>query len=362
MPGAERGLSINSSAHLSCPPAHLGGRRRPSSLRRIWRGAAAAASVPAGGRAAAADVFVPHRVSADTQAAPLAITCALACPAFRFLSDSGVCAETGLDDVRPSDADAELDENEGGARMANVQHHDASDVHSRAGGVAARAGAVLARLGGGPSASVPVTLRFWDGSELPAPADCRPAGVLHVRREAIGDLLRQPNQLGLARAYVSGALELDGELELLLAERHRLRDGPTIRLSDRLAAAAAGVAAAGPSAIRAGSRPATEARPRGRLHSPARDRERRAPPLRRLQRVLPAAPRTVAGLLLRLLRNARRRSGDGAGAQARADLPQAASGARRAAARHRLWLGLADHPRRARHGVRARRPRDSTLT
>ena len=156
--------------------------------------------------------------------------------------------------------------------MATVELHDVSRVQARAGGVAARAGAVLARVGGGRLAALPVTLRFWDGSELPAQTDRRSAGVLHVRREALGDLLREPNQLGLARAYVSGALELEGDLEVLLAERHRLTQGPPIGRSEQLAAAARAAAAAGPSAIRAAARPATEARPRGRVHSLARDR------------------------------------------------------------------------------------------
>jgi cyclopropane-fatty-acyl-phospholipid synthase len=131
---------------------------------------------------------------------------------------------------------------------------------------------VLERLGDGRLASLPVTLRFWDGSELPAAPDQRSAGVLHVRRDAIGHLLREPNQLGLARAYATGALDLSGDLEVLLAERHRLADGPAIPLHQRLAAAAWAVAVAGPSAIRAGSPSATEARLHGRLHSIARER------------------------------------------------------------------------------------------
>jgi cyclopropane-fatty-acyl-phospholipid synthase len=60
---------------------------------------------------------------------------------------------------------------------------------------------------------------------------------------------------------------------VLLDERHRLAQGPPISLSQRLAAVVHGVAAAGPSAIRAAVAPATEARPRGRLHSLARDRQ-----------------------------------------------------------------------------------------
>jgi cyclopropane-fatty-acyl-phospholipid synthase len=157
--------------------------------------------------------------------------------------------------------------------MANPEQHDAATVGGQVRGVAGRARAVLGRLRGGRLASLPVTLRFWDGSELPAAADRPSAGVLHVRREAIGHLLRQPNQLGLARAYATGALELDGDLEVLLGERHRLEQGPPTRFPRRLVAAAHGLATAGPSAVRAAMAPATEARPRGRLHSLARDRQ-----------------------------------------------------------------------------------------
>jgi cyclopropane-fatty-acyl-phospholipid synthase len=138
-------------------------------------------------------------------------------------------------------------------------------------GAAAHARLVLARLAGGCLAALPVTLRFWDGSELCAPADRPSAGVLHVRREAVGYFLRQPNQLGLARAYVAGALDLDGDPAVLLAERHRFEPGRRTRVMRRLAAAYAAVIA-GPSVIRAGAPPATEARPGGRLHTPARDR------------------------------------------------------------------------------------------
>src|SRR5690349_441227 len=143
----------------------------------------------------------------------------------------------------------------------------------RTAGVAARARTVLERLGDGRLRTLPVTLRFWDGSELPAPAGRPAAGVLHVRREAIGYLLREPNQLGLARAYVAGALDLDGDLDRLLDERHRLGQAPPIPHSRQLAAALQGVAIAGPSVLRGAPPPASEARPSGRVHSLLRDRQ-----------------------------------------------------------------------------------------
>src|SRR5690242_13753593 len=91
---------------------------------------------------------------------------------------------------------------------------------------ARRAHVVLSRIAGGRLAPLPVTVRFWDGSALAGATG--EAGVLEVRREAAAYLLHEPNQLGLARAYIAGALELDGDLEPLLDVRHRLRDVPPV--------------------------------------------------------------------------------------------------------------------------------------
>jgi len=137
--------------------------------------------------------------------------------------------------------------------------------------VARRAHAVLSRIAGGRLAALPVTVRFWDGSELAAGA-AEPAGVLHVRRAAAGYLVREPNQLGLARAYIAGALHVDGDLEPLLDLRHRLRGVPPVPLGQRAHLLAEVIRAAGPTALRTAA-PAAEFRGRGRLHSAARDRE-----------------------------------------------------------------------------------------
>jgi len=120
-------------------------------------------------------------------------------------------------------------------------------------------------------AELPVTVRFWDGSELRAAAGGPSAGVLHVRREAIGYLVRTPNQLGLARAYVAGTLDLDGDLEPLLDLRRELERAPGMTVRQRLTAAAQAVIATGPRALRTAV-PAAEFRQRGHLHSIARDR------------------------------------------------------------------------------------------
>ncbi len=56
---------------------------------------------------------------------------------------------------------------------------------------------------------LPVRVRAWDGSEA-GPAD---APVLVVRsRRALRRLLWKPGELGLARAWVAGELDIEGDL------------------------------------------------------------------------------------------------------------------------------------------------------
>jgi cyclopropane-fatty-acyl-phospholipid synthase len=58
-------------------------------------------------------------------------------------------------------------------------------------------------------APLPIRLRAWDGSESGPPG----TPVLIIRnRRALRRLMWQPNDLGLARAYVSGDLDVDGDL------------------------------------------------------------------------------------------------------------------------------------------------------
>jgi cyclopropane-fatty-acyl-phospholipid synthase len=113
----------------------------------------------------------------------------------------------------------------------------------------------------------PFTITFWDGTELPATNGGGPA--LHVRTPAaVAHVLRAPGQLGLGRAYVTGAVEVD-DLEATLATLNSFRPPPIDRAAQlRLALAAA--RAMGP--LRPPRVPEMELRPRGRRHSPERDR------------------------------------------------------------------------------------------
>jgi cyclopropane-fatty-acyl-phospholipid synthase len=114
-----------------------------------------------------------------------------------------------------------------------------------------------------------VRLRAWDGSEA-GPQD----GPVLVARSprALSRLLWRPGELGLARAFISGDLEVDGDLTDGL---HRFR-AATAHLSPARWAQAAGAAAAALVRLRIPlwpppAPPACELRVHGRLHSRQRD-------------------------------------------------------------------------------------------
>jgi cyclopropane-fatty-acyl-phospholipid synthase len=122
---------------------------------------------------------------------------------------------------------------------------------------------------GGP---LPVRLRCWDGSEA-GPVDA-PVVVLRSR-DALRRLLWNPGELGLAQAYVTGDLDVEGDLAAGLAEvwsAARERGSSGVRIGPaalaRAAVTAARLGALGPRP----PAPASQARLRGRLHTPGRDR------------------------------------------------------------------------------------------
>ena len=127
----------------------------------------------------------------------------------------------------------------------------------------------LRRIAGGRLAALPFDVAFWDGSSLPAGAPS--VGTVHVRRPAIGHLLHEPNQLGLVRAFVSGDLDLDGDLVALLRERGRFR-GAGLTKADLGLALGTALTLGGRDALRRPVVPAIEHRPQGHRHSVLRDR------------------------------------------------------------------------------------------
>ena len=119
---------------------------------------------------------------------------------------------------------------------------------------------------------LPVRLRAWDGSEA-GPVD---APLVELRSpNAVRRLLRHPGELGAAQAYVTGELEVHHDLDEALTyvfEVARERGLGGRPLSPVAVARAVRTVAALGLLRRPPEPPATQARIRGRLHSPLRDR------------------------------------------------------------------------------------------
>lgn len=135
-------------------------------------------------------------------------------------------------------------------------------------GVAHRLATAAAPFVGG---ALPVRLRAWDGSET-GPVD---APLVELRSpDALRRLLWSPGELGAAQAYVTGELEVHGDLgdtlthAFAVARERGLTGRPTPSAVLRTVATAAGLGVLG----RPLPAPASQARVRGRLHSKLRDR------------------------------------------------------------------------------------------
>jgi cyclopropane-fatty-acyl-phospholipid synthase len=140
---------------------------------------------------------------------------------------------------------------------------------ARDGGVAERLADVAAPFVGG---DLPVRLRVWDGSEA-GPAD---APLVELRSpDALRRMVWHPGELGAAQAYVTGELEVQGDLEAALS--HVLSVGRDRDLTGPPGPAAFlhGALAIRPllGLGRPPAPPASQARVRGRLHSRLRDRQ-----------------------------------------------------------------------------------------
>ena len=116
---------------------------------------------------------------------------------------------------------------------------------------------------------LPFRVEAFDGSVV-EPTTISPANEITLKvlsPRALIRVLRRPGELGLARAFVAGDLELEGDLDALFALTvppltHLFAPstiGPLLRLI-------------GPDALRPLAPPAIEARQRGALHSRNRDR------------------------------------------------------------------------------------------
>ena len=136
-------------------------------------------------------------------------------------------------------------------------------------GVATTLAEAVAPFVGG---ELPVRLVAWDGSEA-GPPD---APVVELRSpDAVRRMLWRPGELGAAQAYVTGELEVPGDLDEALTHaftvaRERGLSGrrPNVAAMARAVLAALGTGALGTPP----PPPATQAQVRGRLHSLGRDR------------------------------------------------------------------------------------------
>jgi len=122
--------------------------------------------------------------------------------------------------------------------------------------------------------ALPVNVHGWDGSELRSDDPTAPTVVI-ASPNALRRILWAPGELGLARAYVTGDLDVEGDLAdafrrvwaVARSRNDQTRLTPAVVI--RAVVAAARLGAVG----RPLPPPASEAHPRGRLHSKRRDAE-----------------------------------------------------------------------------------------
>jgi cyclopropane-fatty-acyl-phospholipid synthase len=139
-------------------------------------------------------------------------------------------------------------------------------------GIADRLARVTEPLLGG---ALPVRIRAWDGSEA-GPADA-PVLVLNSRR-ALRRLLWQPDELGMAQAYITGELDVDGGAQELAEGLRRVWQHARTAGTGQLQMSLGQKAKAAATAVRLGvigrrpPVPASQATLQGELHSRRRDR------------------------------------------------------------------------------------------
>ena len=116
---------------------------------------------------------------------------------------------------------------------------------------------------------LPFRVEAYDGSvaeaSVTSPASAITLKIL--RRDAITRVLTHPGELGMARAYVAGDIDIDGDLDGLF----RLSAPPARQLLNATNLRSL-LGVVGASALKPIAPPAVEARQRGALHSRARDR------------------------------------------------------------------------------------------
>src|SRR5215216_465833 len=114
----------------------------------------------------------------------------------------------------------------------------------------------------------PFTIELWDGAEVPSTNGGGP--TFRARsKDAIAYAVSAPGQLGLGRAYVSGAIEVD-DLDAVIGVLNHWQP-PEVRTATKARLIAAALRSAG--VRRPPPAPKAELHLRGRKHSTERDRE-----------------------------------------------------------------------------------------
>jgi cyclopropane-fatty-acyl-phospholipid synthase len=111
---------------------------------------------------------------------------------------------------------------------------------------------------------LPVRITAYDGTDI-GPPDA-PATLVIRSADAVRRVVTAPGELGLARAYVAGDLDVEGDIHAALDLHEHL---PAVRLKPAQVAAMARYL--GPDALRPLPPPPEEARLHGRRHSKERD-------------------------------------------------------------------------------------------
>ncbi len=117
---------------------------------------------------------------------------------------------------------------------------------------------------------LPFRVEAYDGSVAEPTVTSRANTITFkiLNRNAISRVLIHPGELGLARAYVAGDIDVDGDLDPLFE-----LSPPALSTLLKLRRLRELLAVAGPSALRPLAPPSVEARPRGLMHSKSRDRQ-----------------------------------------------------------------------------------------
>ena len=157
--------------------------------------------------------------------------------------------------------------------MFEKVHRGPQSEHTARQGSSGAATDVLSILQAAVGGPLPIRISCWDGSVAGDPDAS--ATVVFVRKRGLRRLMWVPGELGLVRAFVSGDVQIEGDIFALLdlpEVIERVAHHQPIGLSSRQRLAAA-VTAARIGAVGPPPRPPAEEirRPHGRLHSASRD-------------------------------------------------------------------------------------------